>query len=354
MRNSLMATGLVTFVSVVMILTAEFGYRGLQTASKSFAIPVIELNDEGHFPRPYVMAVSEPTTRNNINTLGYKGEIPSLPKPEGEVRIVVLGGSTVFGNYCEFEHKEGMSLPWHLEQALEKRGHRNIRVYNFGNISSVAIQDLVRLYQDVVHFEPDLVIHYGAGNDYANPDKRAGYPHRFLFYLANPLWISDIRDFPTGRLLIFGSLILRHALRGHLEKFFMDMADPEHFFHPDLEFTLNDIHSYTHSMAIMKKISREYGSEFVAFAQPMREMFHDPEGDTKKHMSEWYENATAIIRETDPDLKFVDLKEDFQGRPVGYWRDFIHLTDDGNIDMAGVLASHLIREFPNLLKESSQ
>jgi len=93
------------------------------------------------------------------------------PKAKGELRIFMLGGSTVaYGN---------PPLPVYVEEELKRHGFHHVRVLNYGVISQNSSQELAHLVYHVLDSEPDMVIFYDGGNDIMDPllyDPRPGYP----------------------------------------------------------------------------------------------------------------------------------------------------------------------------------
>jgi len=136
------------------------------------------------FPKPYVMFTGEPNAvqgLTTLNELGFRGELP--PKDKGnEIRIIMLGGSTVFGGT-----PLSKSIAGQLELFFHRDGYNNVKVYNWGVVSSVSGQELTLLLHTVSEYDPDLVIVYDGGNDATQPynyDPRPGYPYNFLVYEA--------------------------------------------------------------------------------------------------------------------------------------------------------------------------
>lgn len=136
------------------------------------------------FPKPYVMFTGEPNAVHGLTTLnelGFRGELP--PKDKGnEIRIIMLGGSTTFNGM-----PLSKSIAGQLELLFHRDGYNNVKVYNWGVVSSVSGQELTLLLHTVSEYDPDLVIVYDGGNDAHQPynyDPRPGYPYNFLVYEA--------------------------------------------------------------------------------------------------------------------------------------------------------------------------
>lgn len=103
------------------------------------------------------------------NSVGLRS--PEIPtgKPQGTIRIAVLGASTVFGAYAPDNES---TFPGRLERLLRERmpGHR-IEVINAG-IPGFGLADQARLFDRVVAaYSPDITIAYVGFNAFA------GYCH---------------------------------------------------------------------------------------------------------------------------------------------------------------------------------
>ncbi len=102
----------------------------------------------GHIPRP---------SHSGHNTLGYRGpEIP-MPKPQGEFRIVCLGGTETYGA----EHP----YPDALEATLKESGRDKVRVINAGAEEYLSHESLMNLQFRVLDLDPDMVIVYHGASD---------------------------------------------------------------------------------------------------------------------------------------------------------------------------------------------
>lgn len=158
--------------------------------------------------RPYVMFGDPP----------YAGDRPQAPKPAGERRIVVTGGSTV-------EHGDP-ALPGALERNLRAAGHDDVRVYNYGVVGANSGTELARLVFDVARLEPDMVVMYNGVNDLVPPthlDPRPGYPFDFVVYEHHPLIAPDASEYPWLGLLLYGSETMRRFFEPMFSRLFFDL-----------------------------------------------------------------------------------------------------------------------------------
>jgi len=153
-------------------------------------------NDIYHHPVPYVTFHGVPdsitTTKDHmnqdetiaeikLNELGFRIEKALLKsKPPAEIRVFVLGSSTIFNGI-----PLTMSIPGQIETCFRKNGMDNVQVYNFGFVSSVSGQELSLLVHLLSSYEPDVVVVYNGGNDVCLPtnfDPRPGFPYNFFAY----------------------------------------------------------------------------------------------------------------------------------------------------------------------------
>ena len=93
-----------------------------------------------------------------LNRHGYRGPVVGKKRP-GEVRAVMLGGSTVFGFNIEYED----ALPEQLDRALNAV-EPNVRVVNLGYHQEAAIS-FVPTLRSFAYLDYDIVLLYEGYND---------------------------------------------------------------------------------------------------------------------------------------------------------------------------------------------
>ena len=206
-----------------------------------------------------------------LNNQGYRGREAAEPKPKGELRVVVLGGSTVF---------EGEpALPELLERELQKRGIDKVACFNFGVVSSVSGMEVSRLLFEVTDLQPDVVVFYDGANDLLLPavyDPRPGYPFNFVVYESNPLLHRDPSSFPSFALFAYGSQLLRTMAPAFFEKRFVDLAALRHRVGYESDEWKSSIAStYVKNLGRGHHLARAWGADFVAFFQPL--VFYKPD-----------------------------------------------------------------------------
>ncbi len=247
--------------SVFLVLIGfEFSYRWL--SSRELEQKTWAVTDKNHVPRPYVMAVGKPGSfvgNDTHNLLGYRGALPIIPKPKDEIRVIILGGSTV--------HLGSANIANLITQfAGEAVGNKKIVVYNFGSTSSISRQDLVRLITDVTGYSPDIVLHYGWSNEFYNEvEKRVNYPHRFFFYEQYQANLQDIHRYSLLNALLLASQFYRdHLFTTRIDEaitgFTSAPADQNHQLR---------ILAYLQNIQKMREWSDAHGIRFYPIAGPL-------------------------------------------------------------------------------------
>jgi lysophospholipase L1-like esterase len=113
------------------------------------------------FPQMLQRKNATPSGQVVINPRGYRGQLFGVPKPQGTVRIVMLGGSSLFDMYA----REGEDWPHQVQSNLRDRGYRNVEVINAGTPGHATFDLLGRFYSEIWMFEPDYLLVYESWND---------------------------------------------------------------------------------------------------------------------------------------------------------------------------------------------
>lgn len=100
--------------------------------------------------------------KNKHNSLGLRGDEIVTPKPEGEYRIICIGGSTTYTPDVE---DYNLSYPNLLQENLKDSGYKNVKVINAGMLSYTTYESLINLQLRLFDLEPDLLVIYHAVND---------------------------------------------------------------------------------------------------------------------------------------------------------------------------------------------
>jgi lysophospholipase L1-like esterase len=95
-----------------------------------------------------------------INELGLR-TVPPAPKPPGEHRIAILGGSVVWGYLLA----DADTMPARLQAKIREGGRTDVTVYNFGIEGATIRQELALLKHFRSIYQIDHAIFYTGGND---------------------------------------------------------------------------------------------------------------------------------------------------------------------------------------------
>jgi hypothetical protein len=149
---------------------------------------------DDYVPAPYVMFHARPNQRHDMpndpqshgrstghvstNSEGYRGpEWPAGAKSAGQLRLAVLGGSSVFLGLTDQR-----TLPALVASELSRRTGMEVVPINAGILAGNSTQELVLLGTRIVDLLPDVVLVLDGFNDVNGPlnyEPRVGYPYNF-------------------------------------------------------------------------------------------------------------------------------------------------------------------------------
>jgi hypothetical protein len=277
------------------------------------------------------------------------------PKTPGELRIFMLGGSTVeYGK---------PPLPVCVEQELKRRGINGVRVFNYGVISQNSSQEVAHLVFHVLDSDPDIVVTYDGGNDIMDPllyDPRPGYPFNFLAYENNVLF-KDVKEYPWPSLLAYGSEMLRHLFRNYfLEKFGNFSSLRMNADYGTNLWSEKIAKIYASNLAKAGQICKAYNVEYVAFFQPIIFYKRNAVSDTEKNILKgWPKIEANLVRPYTNDVRsriirnireeqkkfsfpFYDFSEIFADSTDAVFTDYIHVNALSNKMIAVAICDRLI------------
>ena len=115
---------------------------------------------------------SEPTQENipnqhneyvNINSFGFRGAEISKEKPENVYRIIMLGGSTLFGYGATSDET---TIPGFLQKKFEMTDSDfKVEIINAGSSGAYSKTETLYVKHKLLDFDPDLIIVYDGWND---------------------------------------------------------------------------------------------------------------------------------------------------------------------------------------------
>lgn len=172
LSNLLVAVG----ATVVGLILAEIGLRALAPVPD----PYEWLKEPQEPVNQYVRSAFEPNTslatevepglpgmsgknRFTIDNMGFRGPDLILPKPAGEYRVFLVGGSTTEGLYLDdrdsFDARTASALRAKAPQGLE------VRVYGAGKSGDRSDDHVSMIVHRILHLEPDVIVVFAGIND---------------------------------------------------------------------------------------------------------------------------------------------------------------------------------------------
>lgn len=356
------------------------GYKGREEEAARF---FQEQADGGSIYRPFVEYRRIPGLSRsgwNTNSLSYRGPEFEIRKPPGVYRILLFGGSFVWGTGALSDEE---TISGHLQRILNETAPGGVRfeVVNCGESNYQTTQEAILLLIEGVYLSPDLVLFLDGVNDTQKgaDGLPAGYPVAFDvfnrmftgsgkqkagFTIDNELeYLKKQREViwsATGSALMdrVSSLWESTGIRSG-EELSADITPPE-------EMALRHL---TNLRAV-----RGLGSEFqfkTGFAVQPIPILHKPlhsgeqealaalrETDTYYGVFAWWERfydryAEQVLAGAEQEgMPILDLRRVFENHPEPLYIDFCHVTGEGYRIIAESFAGWLREE--DLIPEGDQ
>lgn len=174
-RTNLIRIGLALLGILVGGVTAEIGLRVYArfggemgrrlAASDPLGVLIEPLGAVGYRQRPFAVQRYANGTVARSNSLGFRGPEIERTKPDGVIRIVLLGGSTTHG-WSVADHE---TISAHMQAMLDSLAPgRRFEVVNAALDGYDSYQLLERLRIDVLPLRPDFVVINSGINDVRN------------------------------------------------------------------------------------------------------------------------------------------------------------------------------------------
>jgi lysophospholipase L1-like esterase len=174
--------------SVAVLLTAEIALRIFSPVANPYERiellkPQINQYIRFEYPRGYAVVTEvEPglpglsgSHRFTTNQMGFRGDSLPDPKPPGEFRVFLVGGSTTECFYLDDE--QDLARVLQRELAAMAPAGSVVRVYNAGLSGAASDDHVATISQRIVHLEPDLVVVFCGINDLSRSIYHYDYRH---------------------------------------------------------------------------------------------------------------------------------------------------------------------------------
>ncbi len=214
----------VSLLSLVLVLVALelgwraylFGFADARHVGKWGLMADLPPEALRYRPHPYLAYVLNPDFARggtSHNALGFRGPELAEAKPEGVVRVAILGGSTTYDTGVP---DDADTFPAQLERLLnEAGGGARVQVVNAGVPGYTSWESLANLQLRVLPLEPDLVIVHHATNDvYARLVPPEAYRRDNTAYRR--AWSDDLRWWDHLRVVRYVGVQAGFSLRNSL------------------------------------------------------------------------------------------------------------------------------------------
>ena len=204
--------------------------------------------------------------RLNTNSLGYRGEEVTQPKPSDMTRIVVLGGSTAMG-YGVYDDE---TIPAYLEKILkDELPDQQIEVINAAMAGFNSSQELVQLSLDVLDLEPDMVIIIDGANDLLFGLATDWQPHRTPAMRQQAMEYTAIRKGEAKEITrqVFRAILHQSTALALVQQFRLPRANKENFSNFTLHPETIDVYMMNHLR--MASLAKDSGIKIVFVLQPL-------------------------------------------------------------------------------------
>lgn len=198
---------------------------------------------------------------------GYHGPKFSYKKPTDEIRIVILGGSFIFGDQSELsweniEAEYDRNWILKIQEKLRKRGYQNLRIINAGIPGHTSFDSFGRLYSEVHLLKPDYVVFCHGWNDielFADIK-----PSNSLLRLMNPKQIKTREE--VSDIFEYSQLYLRIKRLFQFEG--LGVEGIKHQPEPDLEVSSFAVNQFKLNLNLFIHTCHLIGAKPIIMTQP--------------------------------------------------------------------------------------
>ena len=347
---------LVVVISLgIAILAGEVYYRFI--SAQGYITPAL-LKARGLEYKPgqyarYILPQREQTSRGKyyINKLGYRGHDFSVEKPAGTIRVMTMGGSSVF----DVGALDDEDWPHRVEQILKERGFSNVEVINAGIIGYNSADSLGRFIAEAHTFKPDYVFFFSAWNDLKYFKSTQNLLRRQEVFTESPLlhYTSGVDEFLCERSQVYAHLRQEY----YAWKSRREPVVSEEFAHSN-DVNFEHLKQYRLNLELWVEAVRDVGAVPVLMTEPtlVSPTNTDFEKQRIKYQSvdlnheqlcDAYQRIEAIVREiaAEKHVDFIDASKELSGRTELFW-DHGHLTGQGSETLAQLVS----REFDRIYK----
>lgn len=295
------------------------------------------------------------TTKYQIRN-GYHGPAIPIEKPEGEIRMVFLGGSFVFGDHEPWtkDLPEDYAHNWvqRIEEKLHANGFPNVRILNAGTPGHASYDSFGRYLMEIHWYQPDFVFVCHGWNDIKYfRDIQPEHP----LLRTSPTLDKETHEYPEGMALWMEQFQLgrrinqfqrRENRKRGTEGLIQEMENLSDY-SPFAE------KQYSLNIQALTQVIKQSGATPVLLSQPRlvkpempdslrKRIRYDYQGLDHAALCKAYA-ATDSIMETialESEARYLDFASMVDGNPE-YFVDHVHLSARGNEALSKMLASYI-------------
>jgi lysophospholipase L1-like esterase len=294
----------------------------------------------------------------SVNNLGYRGDSLAIPKPAGELRVFVVGGSTTECLYLD--DREALSTV--LQRRLrEMMPGVDVRVYGAGHSGDRSFDHVAMVAHRIAHLQPDVIVVFAGINDLLAATRQRDYllmgglgqrhpltAHALAAMLATelqiPRLIHHVRTGYDPELITVTSDYAQNA--AHYRSIPLTARPPR-----------TDVRPYAENLQTLAGIARAHGARMVFMTQQTTWNSPDPRA------ARWHWMAADSVRHREPALDsamaaynraMLDVGRE-QGVPVldlaralpksmDYFYDDVHFNVRGAAATGDLLARFLVEQ----------
>ena len=157
----------------------------------------------------------------STNNLGFRGDPLTVPKPNDEFRIFMVGGSTTECLYLD--DSKAITRVMQNELGKSEAGKFTVKVYGAGKSGDASDDHCSMIVHRIVQLEPDMIVLFAGVNDLT----RSIYNYDYLHYVPEgaavkiPLLRSLATEFQIGRRLRYLLLRLYPGVPGRFQEIYI-------------------------------------------------------------------------------------------------------------------------------------
>jgi len=213
----------------------------------------------------------------STNNMGFRGDDLARPKPDQEVRIFLVGGSTT--ECMNLDDSQALNQVLQDELTRSIPHGTSVKVYNAGKAGDRSYDHVAMIVHRIVHLQPDLIVVFAGFNDLNASIKNADYLHYrangYEVKLALPMLVKLLgTEFELGKRLYY----LLGSLTGKTDKQIFEEIPVKTNYWEKVKVRMSvpisntiprtDLVAYRNNLTTIAGVARVHGVRLVFMTQP--------------------------------------------------------------------------------------